>query len=131
METVTSWPPLAAQCSCSTVIGTHHIQPKAWIVWLVWWHCTHGSSVSPSYRTFHFSSREKSSVKSGVLSMLTVGPRSATDGISIATSCRETRSPSLKGDDHKILVVLTLRFYGVMVPIRKTTVVCRTLRIVH
>ena len=29
---VTSWPPLAAQCSCSIVFVTHHIQPRAWIV---------------------------------------------------------------------------------------------------
>ena len=49
---VTSWPPLTAQCSCSNVFTTCHFQPWAWIVWVVWWlngsRCTNGSSFSPS-----------------------------------------------------------------------------------
>ena len=56
----------------------HHIQPRAWIVWLVWWlirsRYTNGSSVSPSERKFHFSSRKSSSVKCRFLSKMTVGP---------------------------------------------------------
>ena len=41
----------------------------------------------------------------------------------VVTRHMETRSPSLKADDHKILLVLLLRFYGVVVLIRRTTIV--------
>ena len=60
-------------------------------------------------------------MKCGILSRLTVGPCSATTGNSIATRYKETRSPSLKADDHKIRVLLMLRFYGIMVLIWEAT----------
>ena len=62
---VMSWPPLAVQCLCSNVLVAYRLQPRAWIVWVVWWlngsRCPNGSSFSPSQRTFHFSWRRSSS----------------------------------------------------------------------
>ena len=117
---VTSWPPLAAQCSRSNVFLSYHIQPRTWIVWLVWWpmgsRCVNGSSSSPSQRTFHFSSRERSGVKCRILSKLTVGPCSATTGNSIAARYKETRSPALMADGHKIRVLVMLGNKGLPTP---------------
>ena len=50
--------------------------------------------------------RRSSSAKCGVLSMPTVGPCLAVN--SIATRYKEPRSPSLKADVHKILLLLVL-----------------------
>ena len=110
--------------SCANVIVACHCQRHPWIVWPVWWlngsRCMNGSSFSPA---FHFSWKGNSSAKCEILpiSRLTAGPCSAANGNNIASSYKETRSTSLKADDHKIWVLLMLRFFGIMVPIRNTT----------
>ena len=117
---VTSWSPLAAQCSCSNVfiyiaLPASGMDRVAGMV--AEWFSLHERLIFHSV-SLHFSSKKSSSVKFGILSTLTVGPCSRANGCSIATRYEETRSPSLKADVHKILWLLILKFDGVVYPCR-------------
>ena len=115
----------ATRCSCSDVSIACHPQPRPWMMWPIWWpsvwRWTSDSSFSPFERTFHVSWRRSSSEKRGTLSRTTIWPCSATNRTKTAPRHSETRSPSPKADDHRILFLVMLMFYGIMVLIRKTT----------
>ena len=83
-----------------------------------------GRAAHPSVRLkrhFLVSWNTNPSAWCGTLSRTTVGPCSETNGTKTATRHDETRSPSLKADDHKIVFVFMVRFHGIMVLIRRTT----------
>ena len=81
------------------------------LVWPEWWldgyRWMSGSSFSRFHKTLHFSSRRSSSAECGTLSRMIIG--SATNGSNITTKHNETRSPFLKADVRKILLVLSWR----------------------
>ena len=90
----------------------HQFKLHREIAWPIWW--LHGSlsmyssSVNPSPRTFHCSSRR--SAKCGILSRLAFGPCPAANVNSIAERYREAHSPHLKTDVHGLAELVN---YGV------------------
>ena len=52
-----------------------------------------------------------------------VRPCSKANGSNLATNYKKTQSSFLEADDHKILSLLFIGFYGVVVLVRKTTIV--------